>query len=291
MAFEIPDHFVSSYTANVEMLLSRQGGKLQNAVKVANYSGESAQVVKQFGSVAMVQKTTRAEDNVISELEHKQRWIFPTDYKLHLYVDKEDEMRQLGSPLSPYVEAGRAAVARRIDDTIIDAMFGTAKTGVRGGTSTTFTAGNVVAVNFATTTSLTVEKLREARRLLLANHNDLSAETPHIAVTAKQLDNLLGITAITSADYNSVKALVNGEINTFMGFKFIHTESLGVDSNSYRRIPVWLPSAMQLGFWNNMQAMIDVLPAKSHVTQVSMYLTLGATRTQENKIVEIKCAE
>ena len=38
---------------------------------------------------------------------------------------------------------------------------------------------------------------------------------------ASQLQALLGTTEVTSTDYNSVKALVNGEVNTFLGCKFI----------------------------------------------------------------------
>ena len=42
-----------------------------------------------------------------------------------------------------------------------------------------------------------------------------------IAVSGTGLDRLLANTETTSADYNSVKALVAGEMNTFMGFEFI----------------------------------------------------------------------
>jgi hypothetical protein len=39
-------------------------------------------------------------------------------------------------------------------------------------------------------------------------------------ISAAGLEGLLGETPVTSTDYNSVKALVNGELDTFVGFKF-----------------------------------------------------------------------
>lgn len=288
MAFEIPDHFSESFTTNVELLLQRQGGALVPYVSMGSYTGKSAQVVKQFGTVEFQTKTTRSGDTTWSDIEHKQRWVFPTDYNLALPIDNEDELRMLNSPLSPYTEAMRKAAARKMDDIIIDAFDGTSKTGTNGGTSTTFDSGMEVAVG---ATGLTVAKLRAARKLLLENHVDLKSEMPLIAVTAQQMDDLLGETEVTSADFSAVKALVSGEVDTFMGFKFIHTEGLDVDGSSYRKCPFWVPSGMHMGMWNGLETKIDERADKEYTVQVFMRMTVGACRTQEGKVGRILCAE
>lgn len=288
MAFEIPAHFHEQFTTNVELLLQEKMSALRAGVTSAAYSGEAAQVVKQFGQVEFQNKTTRNADTIFSEIEHKQRWVFPTDYTLALPVDREDELRMLNSPLSPYADAMRAAAERKMTTIIIDAALGTAKTGENGGTSTPFdTSNQQIAAGSA---GMTVAKLREAREKFRANFVD-ETEPLHIAMTAKQFTDLLEQTEVTSSDYNSVKALVQGEINTFMGFQFHHTELLGVDGSSNRRCFAWAQSGIVLGNWNSLETRIGERADKEYLTQVFMRMTVGATRTQEEKVVEILCSE
>lgn len=287
MAFEIPEHFHKSFTTNVELLLQEKQPIMAMGVNMQAYTGEAAQVVKQFGEVEFNEKVSRQADTQFASLNHKQRWIFPTDYTLALPVDKEDELRMLNSPLSPYADAMRAAWARKVNATIRDALLGTAKTGKNGATSTAFdTANQQIA---AAASGLTIAKLRTAREKLRSAQVDLD-EPLHIAVKAKQITDLLSTTEVTSSDYNSVKALVAGEVDTFLGFKFIHYENLTADGSGNDRVIAWAKSGCVLGQWNGLETRIGERPDKEYTTQVFMRGTIGATRTQEPKVVEILCA-
>lgn len=294
--FEIPAHFNDSYTHNVEMLLQRKGPKFLEAVEMRPYQGEQAQVVKQFGDVTFRDKTTRHSDTQFDDLIHMQRWIFPNDKVLALPVDSQDELRMLDSPLSAYAEAGRLAFGRAIDDFIMPAFFGTAQTGIKGATQTTFDplSKNTVAVNYVESGSpansgLTIAKLRAARTKLLQNYVDLEMEQPYVGVTAKQLQDLLGTTEVTNSLYNEVKALVHGQVDSFMGFKFIQNEALPKDGSGYQRCPVWVKSGMVYGQWEGLVTRIGPRPDKDYLTQIHMTFTGGATRTNEDKVLEIKC--
>lgn len=292
MAFEVADHYSKQFTANTELLLQRMGPKLMPYVTMSGYEGESAQVVKQFGEVEFNTAAGRFEDTVWSEIEHKQRWVFPTDYDLSLPVDKRDEIRLIGDLQSPYVAAMAAAYGRKIDDIIIAATFAVAQTGTNGGTQTSHPSGQQIAHNFgAGGTGLSIEKLREARRILLANEVDLDRETAVVVVRAKQLDDMLAQTEVTSADYNSVKALVQGEIDTFLGFKFVHNEGILATTDPYTRVPVWVPSGMHFGSWNNLETDIGPRRDKKNTMQIFQRFTAAATRLEEKKVVEILCSE
>ena len=52
--------------------------------------------------------------------------------------------------------------------------------------------------------------------------NDIEAENDmrHIAVQAGALTEMLSDSEVTSSDFVSVKALINGELDTWMGFKW-----------------------------------------------------------------------
>lgn len=288
MAFEIPDHFAEQYTTNFELLLQEKMPILLPAVRQESYQGaKSAQVIKQFGLVEMQEKTTRNADTVFSEIEHKQRWIFPTDFTLTLPVDKEDELKMLNSPRSAYVEASRAAYARKVNAVIRDAALGSAKTGTNGGTTTPFdTSNQQIAAGSA---GLTISKLREAAQIFA--ENEVMDEPLHIVISPKQRTDLLETTEITSSDYNTVKALVQGEIDTFLGFQFHVYNNLQVDGSSNRRCFAFAESGITFGQWNGFTTRIDERADKEYLWQVFNSATIGATRTQEEKVVEILCAE
>lgn len=291
MSDQISTAFVQQYSTNVGLLLQQRGSKLRDAVSVGSYTGKAAKAVEQIGSVTAQARTSRHSDTPLISTPHDARWVFPTDYEWADLIDDQDKLRMLIDPTSPYAINGAYALGRAMDNLIISAALGTAKTGENGTTSTSFDTSNQQVTVGGTPTGLTVDKLRTAKKILLANEVDVEMDPLYIAVTAKQLDDLLGTTQVTSSDYNTVKALVQGQVDTFMGFKFIHTELLGVNGSDHRRVVAWAKSGLHLGMWNDINSKIDQRADKSYATQVYVKGTFGATRTEEKKVVEILCAE
>jgi len=254
MSFEVTTAFVQQYSTNVALLLQQRGSRLRDSVTSNNYTGKAAKAVEQIGAVTAQARVTRHGDTPLISTPHDARWVFPTDYEWADLIDDQDKLRMLIDPTSPYAQNGAFALGRAMDDDIITAFFADAKTGENGTTTTAFdTANQQIAAGAA---GLTIAKLREAKKILLGNEVDVDMDPLFMAVTAKQLDDLLGTTEVTSSDYNTVKALVQGDVDTFMGFKFIHTERLGVDGSSNRRVAAWARSGMHLGIWNDINARV-----------------------------------
>jgi hypothetical protein len=287
MSFQVTTAFVQQYTTNVQLLLQQRGSKLRDAVTVGSYTGKAAKAVEQIGAVTAQKKTSRHSDTPLISTPHDARWVFPTDFEWADMIDDQDKLRMLIDPTSPYAVNGAYALGRAMDDIIIEAALGTAKTGENGDVNTNFATATQQIANGGS--GLTIAKLREAKRILMANEVDPSADELYMAVTAKQLDNLLGTTEVTSSDFNTVKALVQGDVNTFMGFRFIHIERLPVDGSSHRRVIAWAKSGLHLGMWNDINTKISERPDKSYASQVYVKGTFGATRTEEKKVVEILC--
>jgi hypothetical protein len=113
-----------------------------------------------------------------------------------------------------------------------------------------------------------------------------------IAVNAKMLTNLYGTTEIKSVDYNNVKALAQGAIDTFLGFKFIRTERLYRDASITTRYGIaWARSCMGLGTGKDIVSSIDVLPGKNYSAQVYARMSIAAARLEDEGVVEIACNE
>jgi hypothetical protein len=287
MSDQVSVAFVQQYTTNVQLLLQQRGSKLRDLCTMGAYTGKGAKAVEQIGAVTAQKKTSRHSDTPLISTPHDARWVHPDDYEWADMIDDQDKLRMLIDPTSPYAMNGAYALGRSLDDAIITAALGTAKTGENGSTDTAFdTANQQIAVGG---TGLTVAKLRTAKKILTANEVDIANDPLYIAVTAQQIDDLLGTTEVTSADYNSVKALVQGDVNTFMGFNFVNIERLGLDGSGDRRCFAWAKSGMHVGMWNDINTKITERADKSYAMQVYVKGTFGATRTDEKKVVEVIC--
>ena len=300
MSFEIPTNFVVQYTTNVEMLLQQRGSKLRDAVTVGSYTGKSGTVVEQFGKVKATKNISRHGDTPLISTPSDRRWVYPTDYDWADLIDDQDRLRLLIEPTSPYAMAGAMALGRSIDDEILGAFYGTAKTGENGVTNTTLPGGQQVGQNTGGTASgLNIPKLRAAKKILMANEVDIDNDPLYIAISAEDHDDLLNETQAISLDYNTRPVLVEGKISSFMGFNFIHieyTNSTSFDNASAmvgsgtRLVPCWARSGMHLGQWQDIRTQITPRPDKRYSTQVYCTGTWGATRTQEGKVVRIEVA-
>jgi hypothetical protein len=134
----------------------------------------------------------------------------------------------------------------------------------------------------------------------------------YFALTSYQLYDLLGEDEVTSADFNTIRALVQGDVDTYMGFKFIMTELLprsasnvtytvtnGVVSTGTgtitaaksRRCFAWAQDAILLSIGKDIMARIGERADKSYATQVYICMGIGATRMEEEAVVEVICSE
>jgi len=209
------------------------------------------------------------------------------DYDWADLIDQEDKVRMLISPQSEYAMAGAWAMGRAMDDSIIAAATGTSYGGVSGGTSVALPSTQKIVHGSA---GLTLDKLIEAKEKLDANDVDPD-EARYMIVTSKQMSNLLNLEKVTSSDYASIKALVQGQIDTYLGFKFLRTERLGLDSNSDRQVLAFCQSGIGLAVGSDVSTRISERADKNYATQVFLSMTIGATRVEDEKVVEIACNE
>jgi hypothetical protein len=226
-------------------------------------------------------------------------------------VDRKDKLQNIHDPENEYAKAARQAIARQLDSTIIGACLGTAYSGETGTTSNTL--GNTqkcVPLSGGAQSKMTVSALLQAKQLL--DVQEVPQEKRVFVHNASALQNMLGQTQVTSADYNTVKALVNGEIDTFLGFKFIRTELVvassvyssgftydttsGLFNSGGSAINalstsnfVFQGDGIIVGMNEGAVGRIDERPDKGYGMQVYASMDFGAVRMEEARVVEIIC--
>jgi len=286
MSTQITTAFVEQYKSNVFHLAQQKGSKLRDAVRTESIVGKS-HFFERIGSTAAVKRTSRHADTPRVDTPHSRRKVTMDDYDWADLIDDSDKVRLLISPQSEYAKAGAYAMGRTMDDVIIAAATGNAFGGVSGGSTIALPAGQKIAHGSA---GLTIAKLIEAKEKLDAANVDPD-EARTLVCSAKQISNLLGTTQITSSDFNSVKALVQGDIDTFMGFRFIRSERLGTDANGNRQVLAFTNTSMGLALGKDIQTKISERADKNYSTQVYLCMTIGATRVEDEKVLEIACTE
>lgn len=101
------------------------------------------------------------------------------------------------------------AMRERQDQIIIDAI----DAGIKA------TGSKAKVLDKGTTAgALYVSQLLDAQEFL--DDNNVPEGNRHVLLSAKARKGLLNEQKVTSFDYNSIKALVNGEVNSFLGFQF-----------------------------------------------------------------------
>jgi hypothetical protein len=194
-------------------------------------------------------------------------------------------------PKSTMMQAKISAANRTTDDLIIAAAGGTAYTGQTGSTGVAFAAANQIAYNQFTQAGngMSKAKVLAAKRLLDVNEVD---STDRYAVTGSaQVEDLLNTTEVTSSDFNVVKSLVQGEINTWVGFSWIRSERLLTDTNSSRLCYFFQRYALQLAIQKDIEGRLDERVDLNMAWQVYLRMCMNATRLEELRIVQAACAE
>lgn len=310
MSFTVTDAFVSQYTGNVQLLAQQSESRFRGKVLEDAITGESA-YMEQVAPTAARKVTTRHGDSPVMNTQHLRRRLAPYDYDWGDLVDQLDKVKLLIDPASTYAKNAAMAMNRGVDDEIIESMWATAYTGHAGSTQVVWPNGNAESVptapagtqisvsswaygNGSGNAGLTISKLIEAGVALDAAEGD-EGEERFLAIQAKQKGNLLATTEATLKEFGVAKddmaPLRDGKVAFILGFQTIHSERLLLNSSSYRRVPAWRKSALGLGIAKDISGKIAERADKRFSWYVYTDMSVGASRLEESKLVEIPCTE
>jgi hypothetical protein len=278
MAINLSTAFVTLFDAEVKQAYQGQA-QLRPAVRVrSGVEGSTYKFPKIGKGVAQV----RIPQTDVTPLNVTYGSVTATlsDYIAAEYSDIFMQAKVNFDERAELVKVVSGAIGRRQDQLIIDAL-------VASSTS------NTVAKSIGgASTNLNLDKLLEAKKQLDAKN--VPMDNRHIFIHANNLSGLLGETKVTSSDFNSIKALVNGELNTFLGFNF-HTigdrdeGGLPVSSGD-RKVYAFHRDAIGMAEGIAPKTEINYIPEKTSFLVSSMF-SAGAVAIDAEGIVEITCDE
>lgn len=295
MAFQYDAAFVQQYNDTLIHTAQQGGSVLGPFVRKKIVKGKSAHF-DLLGPVQATKRVSRHQPTEITDPKHSRRKVTMEDWTLAMLIDEEDELRALINPTSEYAMSAAMGMGVKQDEVIMSALLG-ASVSVDpsdNGSNIVLPASQTIDKSFGTSsdTNLTVEKLRQMRHLLRKDNFGIR-EMPICVTNSSGLDSLLGDDKVANSDYNAIKALVNGEIDTFMGFKFVQYE--GVQGAGTTGDPVlsvaFMPSTLGFALGRDITTRISERNDLNHATQVHSAMTIGAVRVEETKVVTAECVQ
>jgi len=253
-------------------------GALRGTTTIRNNVVGDIYKFRKMGKGLANQKSTSA-DVVAMGVSHSlisctlQNWNAPE------YTDIFDDAEVNFEEKTELQQTIAGALGRRYDQLILDAMDAA-------------TAGTSISASSTSSVGLTLDNLIEAGTAL--SDKGVPSGGRHIAISAEGLRDLLGDSSITSADYNNVRALVTGDLNTFMGFTFHLIETRtegGLDlSGSVREGFAWHESAVGVAVGIEITAKIDWIAQKTSWLANGV-MKAGAVVRDGDGIVSVKWNE
>lgn len=274
---------VLQFKGNVIHLYQQRDAKMKGLVREETLVGK-AHFFERLGRTAAVRKTVRHADTPLVNSQHSRRMVTLVDYEWADLVDQQDKIRLLITPESEYAINGAAAMRRSYDYEVITAMDADAKSGEDGSTTVTFASEAVYDQDHsgaaATTAQIMACKLN-------FDQLDIPADGRTIVTGSALTSQLLTATSAplaASSDYNVVKALVGGTMDTWAGFKWVFINDNEImpylDAND-KYAYVFHHDAMGIAMGKEMIVKMDPRVDKSYAVQVYLCQSLGATRIQK----------
>jgi hypothetical protein len=298
---ELFEFYTTEFSENWQHLVQQADSRLKDKVNLVTVRGKE-KTFNQIGKVEGRKITTRNGKTIPQNHPLAKRWLRTEAWDCVYHEDEWDEqlLGDVSSPASEVITAHGNAYARSCDQTIIDALEGTAYVGPTGVTPVEVPSSQKVPVNYVhggtgANSGLTLAKLIRAKSQFGKNEvtgqDTVADEKLFLIVSQQQLDDLLNnVNEVRSADFAAVKALVDGEVNNFMGFRFVRSEKLTLDGSDIRTCIAYVQSGIAFAS-NDKNVRMSIRDDLNETLQIRTKWRHGATRLEEERVVLIYCDE
>ena len=271
--------------------LAQKESRLQGTVMDRGQIDGSSFTINSLGITEMEAVTGRYQDKNPTELDNNTRVVYMADFDRTLVVDGFDIPKLAADPSYKYVGLLTEAANRRKDKSIFRALIDDiiVKTGENTFGTASLPSGQKI---LAGGTAFNKAKILLARKLFRANECDQeNGEQLYMLYDSNMVAQILADTTLTSADFMAVQMLQEGKVATnWMGFNWIPYEQLdaGAGGAGERKTAAWAKSGIHMGTGINVKTSIgENTQKRGHPTEAYGYMSLGAGRQDEKKVITI----
>lgn len=242
-----------------------------------------------MGTGMASERTAPSADVIAMNVDHNKVEVTLQDWEASEYTDIFKQKEVLPDEVSELSKTIKGAIGRRRDQLLINALAAGTYDGADGNGVTILTSVGGAG------TGMNIDKLLTLKEWF--DDNNVEDNGRNVAMTPNGFKSLLGETQITSSDYNTVQALVRGEINTYLGFTFHKIGKRaegGLPHDGAGAYPVtgdvidafaWQTDAIGEAVGIEMQTSVDWIPNKKS------YLSSGDFKGNAVIINEVGCVK
>lgn len=276
------NHYTTEFNQNWLLRIQQQPSKLAKFISTIDFDGEKKRFDR-LGSTSAQERTMRNGPTPTANVGTDSRWAKMKSFDIPAKLIDRDEEKNLGAltlPNSELVQSHMFTYNREFDKFVLRTAVGSVWTGTDGDTSTAFSATYEVTAG----SGLTTAKILEAREIM--NSADVPDDEAAIWVChPKDLTDLLTDTNVKSADFNTVKALVSGQVDTWCGFRFVTSTQVYASGGTYQNV-CFHPSALRI-LRGGLETTIDRRSDLSNALQIYSYFRLAGTRIHDEAVIKI----
>lgn len=287
---QITRAFVQQFADSFQLYAQQKDSRLQSTVMdIGGVTGTSF-TANNMGATQANEVIDRLGDTVWNDNPTDVRVAMMRDFDWSTPIDKYDVPKLLANPQGPYTQNGVAALNRKKDDVIYQALIGASitRTAEAAPYGSIVLPANQKIVDGGT--GMTKAKLIAAKKRFRQNEADeYNGEQLYMLFSGDMLEDILADETLTSADFMSVKMLMDGAVaQKWLGFEWVPYEALNVNTGGTVATTVaYAKSGAQFG--TGLARSIDIGPRrdKRNATQIYVGESYGAVRTQEQKVLAI----
>lgn len=277
MSTSVNTSFITQWNDEVKQAFQQKGSRLRDAVRVVTGVTGDTYKFHKLGTASSGTKTREAELTAVNPT-HSVISVTLADQYSPILLDELDQLKTNADMRREYVMASANALGRWTDGVINTALLASNTNG------TTLSGG------------LTFAKITEA--LTLLNSVDADPEDRYLIVSAKQISEALALSSLTSSDYVTMRNVMNGSIDSALGFKWIMSNQLtkdnldaagGAQANTRHCFAIH-KNAVGLAIGQDLKTEINYVPMRD-ATLVNSKISLGAGVIEATGVIEIGCVE
>lgn len=278
MADSAVNIYAKEFSDNVRLLFRQKSAKMMGAVMLKpNVTGNKF-TQERIGIWTMSTKAQGVVATPTGDPGYTRRTGTMVTKHNARQIAKDENLKTVVEITSGWVESAVSAYGNEIDKAVYVALGGNAYSGVDGGTAVALPAGQKLAT--VSGEVLDTDFIIDVKTKLDAAN--VPQDDRYVMINPTDLNEMLRDPLITTVDSNSVRALISGSFDAWMGFKWISTNNATAGKCYF-----YHKNAVALAFNEQPKVKIDERADLSYAQQIYYELNVGATRLEEEGVVEV----